>query len=121
VKNDCQKFVGLLFLSRDYAHKAHLNSTSHSEHKALGKFYESIIDLTDSFVEAWQGRNMELIGNIPSLEQAEADPLKVLKRHLDIIEKARSFVPKEDTALNNIIDEIVAVYLSTLYKLKFLK
>lgn len=121
MKKECQQFVGLLFLSRDYAHKAHLNSNSYSEHKALGKFYEELIDLTDTFVEAWQGRNMELIGEIPALEQVESEPLKVLKRHLDIIEKTRDFVPKSDTPLNNIIDGIVEVYLSALYKLKFLK
>lgn len=116
-----QEFIGLLFLSRDFAHKAHLNSKSFSEHKALDKFYHEIIDLADDFVEAWQGRNQELIGEIPQLEQAESSPLEVLKRHLAIIEDIRTFVPQSDTALNNIIDEIVALYLSTLYKLKFLK
>ena len=38
----------------------------------------------------------------------------------DIEEMRYKVVDKSDTALQNIIDEIVALYLSTIYKLKFL-
>jgi hypothetical protein len=44
-----------------------------------------------------------------------------LEDQLAEIEKNRYvFCEKDETALQNIIDEIVALYLSTLYKLKFL-
>ena len=46
----------------------------------------------------------------------------MLARHLDSVEKIRyTAVNKTDTALQNIIDEAVAEYLSTLYKLRNLK
>lgn len=121
MKKDIQQFIALLFLSRDFAHKAHLNSKSYAEHVALGSFYDEIIGLADSLSEAWQGRNLELIGDIPTLQSPQGDSLSVLRRHLEVLEDSRDFIPKEDSTLSNIVDEIVALYLSTIYKLKFLK
>lgn len=117
---DIQQLIALLFLSRDVAHKAHLNSDSYSEHVALGAFYDEIIDLADNLAECWMGRSGKKIGNIPALKSPNGDILSVLKRHLEVIEETRDFLDK-DTALQNIVDEIVAFYLSTIYKLQFLK
>lgn len=116
MKSDVQQFIALLFLSRDVSHKAHLNTDSYAEHMALGGFYEGIITLADSFAEAWMGRNGKRIGDLPDLKNPKGDISKILKVHLEIIEETRDFVGN-DTSLNNIIDEIVALYLSTLYKL----
>ena len=49
-------FIGNLFLARDCAHSTHLNTRSYAKHKALAKFYHQIIDLADSFDEAYQGK-----------------------------------------------------------------
>lgn len=117
---DAQEFMALLFLSRDFAHKAHLNTDKYSEHVALGSFYDEIIDLADSFAETWMGRNLQKIGEIPTFTTKSGDPLTILGKHLDIIKKEREFV-KDDSVLSNIVDEIEALYSSTLYKLKFLK
>jgi hypothetical protein len=47
--------------------------------------------------------------------------VEFLQDQVDEIEKVRyEVVDKTETALQNIIDEIVGLYLSTLYKLKFL-
>jgi hypothetical protein len=118
--NACQ-FVGLLFLGRNVAHSTHLNTRSFSKHMALNTFYDEIIDLADSFAEAYQGRH-GLMGQIvtPPNKKA-ANIIEFLQGQLDEIEKMRYEVcDKSDTAIQNIIDEIVALYLSTLYKLKFL-
>jgi DNA-binding ferritin-like protein len=114
-------FVGLLFLARDVTHSVHLNTRSYAKHKALQKFYEGIVDLADTFAEAYQGRH-GLIGGI-TLQTAKktTNVTEFLSDQLDEIESVRNkVVDKDDTALQNIIDEIVALYLSTLYKLKFL-
>lgn len=114
-------FVGLLFLARDVTHSVHLNTRSYAKHKALQKFYDGIVDLADTFAEAYQGRH-GLIGGI-TLQTAKktANVIEFLQEQLDEIESVRNkVVDKDDTALQNIIDEIVALYLSTLYKLKFL-
>jgi hypothetical protein len=47
--------------------------------------------------------------------------VEFLEDNLKDIEDMRyKVMDKSDTALQNIVDEIVALYLSTLYKLKFL-
>ena len=114
-------FVGHLFLARDVAHSVHLNTRSYAKHKALGTFYDEIVDLADSFAEAYQGRH-GLIGPI-SLQSAKKNGniIEFLQDSLAEIEENRyKFCDENDSAIQNIIDEIVALFLSTLYKLKFL-
>jgi hypothetical protein len=98
-----------------------LNTRSYAKHKALQKFYENIIDLADSFAEAYQGRH-GLIGPI-GLQSAKktTNVVEFLENQLEEIEKCRYEVcEKTDTPLQNLIDGIVELYLSTLYKLRFL-
>jgi hypothetical protein len=117
----CDKFIGMLFLARDVTHSVHLNTRSYAKHKALRKFYEGIIPLADSLAEAYQGRH-GLIGPI-TLHSAKktTNVVEFLQDQLSDIESMRyEVVDKTDTPLQNIIDEIVNLYLSTLYKLRFL-
>ena len=114
-------FVGMFFLARDVTHSVHLNTRSYSKHKALQKFYENIIDLADNFAEAYQGRN-GMIGAI-TLQSSKktANVTEFLEDQLEDIEKYRyDICDKTDSALQNLIDEIITLYLSTLYRLKFL-
>lgn len=120
MKADIRQFMGLLFASRDYAHKAHLATESYAEHKALNSFYDGIVDLADSLAEAWMGRNEQKIGEIPSINAPKGEPLTVFKRLLEVVQDSRDFVA-DDSVLSNIMDEIEALYSSTIYKLKFLK
>jgi len=117
----CAELVGMLFLARDVTHSVHLNTRSYAKHKALQEFYEGIIDLADGFAEAYQGRH-GLIGPI-SLQGAKktSNVVEFLEDQLEAIESMRYEVcPKTDTPLQNLIDGIVELYLSTLYKLRFL-
>ncbi|CAB4184139.1 hypothetical protein UFOVP1362_43 [uncultured Caudovirales phage] len=114
-------FVGLLFLARDVAHSVHLNTRSFSKHSALNTFYDGIIDHADAFAEAYQGRN-GLIGPITLMSAKKtSNIIEFLEDQLKEIESVRYDVcDKTDTALQQLIDNIVDLYLSTLYKLKFL-
>ena len=117
----CNDFMGMFFLARDVSHSVHLNTRSYSKHKALQKFYENIIDLADNFAEAYQGRH-GLIGAI-TLQSSKktTNVTEFLEDQLEEIEKCRyDICDKTDSALQNLIDEIIALYLSTLYRLKFL-
>ena len=117
----CADFVGTLFLARDVAHSVHLNTRSFAKHSALNSFYDEIVDLADKFAEAYQGRH-GLIGPISLMSAKKTTNIvEFLEDSLADIEKTRYEVcDKADTALQNIIDEVVGLYLSTLYKLKFL-
>lgn len=116
------KYVALLFLGRDIAHRVHLKTRSFAEHKALNEFYDEIVDLADSFAEAYQGRYNELL-DIPLLTNDKKGTIAdVLEGQMKWIEDNRaSICPRTETALHNIIDEAVGLYMSTLYKLRFLK
>ena len=114
-------FVGLLFLARDVTHSVHLNTRSYSKHVALNAFYDGIIDHADAFAEAYQGRH-GLMGPI-TLHSAKktSNVIAFLQDSLDEIEKERYNVcDKSDSSLQQLIDNIIELYLTTLYKLRFL-
>lgn len=117
----CADFVGTLFLARDVAHSVHLNTRSFAKHSALNSFYDEVVELADKFAEAYQGRH-GLIGPISLMSAKKTSNIvEFLEDSLADIEKMRYEVcEKTDTPLQNIIDEIIGLYLSTLYKLKFL-
>lgn len=116
-------FIAILFLARDQAHKAHLSTTNGEEHRALNAFYLEVIELADQLAEMYQGRK-GLIESIPTLsdEQVDEQIADTLERYLDLLEKSRyEAVDKTDSAIQNQIDEIIALFLSTNYKLRNLK
>jgi chloramphenicol O-acetyltransferase len=110
-----------LFLARDVTHSVHLNTRSYAKHMALNTFYDEIVGLADTFAEAYQGRH-GLIGPISLMSAKKTtNIIEFLENQLEEIESTRYDVcEKTDTPIQNIIDEIVGLYLSTLYKLKFL-
>jgi len=113
--------VGILFLGRDVAHSTHLNTRSYAKHAALGGFYDAVVGLADTFAETYQGRH-GLIGQVKlqSVKQ-KGDIAAFLEAQLKEIESGRYDVcERDDSPLQNIIDEIVGLYLQTIYKLRFL-
>lgn len=115
------QLMGLLFLGRNVAHSVHLNTRSYSKHVALNTFYDNVIDVADAFAEAYQGRN-GLIGPIaiPAAKKT-TNIVEFLQDQLAEIEKGRYDVcDKSDSTLQQLIDNIVELYLTTLYKLRFL-
>ena len=115
------QLMGLLFLGRNVAHSVHLNTRSYSKHVALNIFYERIIGVADDFAEAYQGRH-GLIGPIaiPAAKKT-TNIIEFLQAQIDEIEKGRYEVcGKDDSTLQQLIDNIVEVYLRTLYTLRFL-
>lgn len=114
-------FVGLLFLARDVTHSVHLNTRSYSKHVALNAFYDGVIDHADAFAEAYQGRH-GLIGPI-TLHSAKKtnNVIEFLEDSLKQIEAARyEICDKSDSSLQQLIDNIVELYLTSIYKLKYL-
>jgi len=114
-------FVAALFLARDVTHRVHLSTRSYAKHMALAGFYEAVVGLADSFAETYQGRH-GVISNIPLASTKQSgNVLDFLEGQLKEIEEERYKVcDRDETAIQNIIDEIVALYLTTIYKLKFL-
>ena len=116
---DIAKFIGVLMMSRTYAHLAHLKTGSYSAHKALNDLYDGLADLLDSFAEAAQGEFGKLDIPYVNMMGSVDNPSKTVASHLKTLEKLSEGCSKG--YLGGIIDAIVALYRSTLYKLNELK
>lgn len=114
-----EELVKKVFCTRNATHLAHWRTKSYAQHKALGSFYDKIIDLTDKLVEAHMGAAGKVIEEfeIPAAKPVK-DILKHLSEEVNWIDEHRSEIADGVAALENIVDEIAALYLSTIYKLK---
>jgi hypothetical protein len=122
MKSMAQPTCGALMMElmhvRTNAHLLHLKTRSYSAHMALGSFYDDLVDLIDSLAEAYQGRyGIINYPDVPFKQEADAIMmLKTIRRYID--DNRMGMVP--DSELQNILDEILALMDSTLYKLEFL-
>lgn len=108
--------IGQLFQSRDMMHIAHLQTLSYAEHKALNEYYDRILDLTDTLLETYFGTIGKRVNfKIPGSEYV--NPQQHLKQLMEYIRKHRSVFGTENTHIQNIIDEIIALISKTLYLL----
>ena len=107
------------FHARTGAHMLHLQTTSYAEHKALEEFYLEIVELTDKFAETYQG-TYSVLDKYPTAGFEIADDAETLVNELEqwITEHRDEIGDDDDTHLQNIIDEIVALARSTRYKLR---
>jgi hypothetical protein len=115
-----EQLISRVFYARNVAHFEHWRTESYSEHKALGKFYDNIIDAIDKLVEAYQGA-FSLIGNIPAPKVTEPDVLKLLEADAEWIEEHHEDICKGNRAVGNLVDGVTDTYLTTIYKLRNLK
>ena len=112
-------FAATLLHSATNTHFFHWSTDSYSKHKALGNYYDEIVELTDDLVEAFMGC-YEQITVFPSTYHLPKEPVKYMESLKAFVDDARKDLPQE-TQLQNIIDEIAQLIDSTLYKLKNLK
>jgi hypothetical protein len=115
-----EQLISRVFYARNLAHYEHWRTESYAQHKALGKFYEGVIDAIDALVEAYQGLN-GLIGSIPSPTDTKGDSLKILKADAEWIEANHEEISGGNRAVANLIDNVTGIYLTTIYKLENLR
>jgi DNA-binding ferritin-like protein len=115
MKKNVADFISTLFHSSTVTHFMHLATDSYAVHKALGKYYPEIVELTDSYAETYSGA-YEKIKDFPENFHNAKDPVKYLTSIKDYVYKNRKALP-DDTELQNIVDEIAALIDSTLYRL----
>lgn len=115
-----EELVSHVFALRNATHLAHWASRSFSEHKALGKFYDGLIDKIDSIVEAYQGY-YGLIGEIRPVNFPKTNITNKIRDELVWINANRSKIAKGNTMMENLIDDLMQLYSTTLYMLVNLK
>lgn len=111
---DVDRFVGKCLMMITYTHVAHFMTKSYAQHMALGDFYDSLQDLVDKFAEVYIGTGK------PYRPVLQVDPtFDVIKSIRGLIEDANKVrVMLNESALENIVDEIKALAFQTLYKLE---
>ena len=117
------QFISTLFASRTQAHVFHLQTNSFAAHKALNEYYDEIVGLADGIAESVQGKYGIITGysNIDLMEGNDCNEVIKYFTALELyVERARQTMP-QDSYIQNQIDEVVALIVSTIYKLKFLK
>ena len=111
------RYVGALMNSREQAHVYHLTTNSFAQHKALQAYYEGIVPLLDSWAEAYMGKYGRL-RRVVMNKRFRQDPKGARAYFKTLLTRIRGMkLPKGDTYLKNIQDEIVALIRSTLYML----
>jgi DNA-binding ferritin-like protein len=115
-----EELIARVFYARNVAHFEHWRAEGvggYARHKALGKFYEDVIDALDSLVEAYQGA-FELVGTVPAPKTKAEDILLILIEDAEWIEKNHEEVCQGNRAVANLLDSVTGVYLSAIYKLR---
>lgn len=109
-------FLMELMHARTNAHVMHLKTRSYAAHVALGDFYDDLVGHIDSIAEAHQGRYG--IMDYPALPfRPESDPIMMIRGLRRYIDDNRAGIC-EHSEIQNLIDEVVALMDSTLYKLE---
>lgn len=91
------------------AHIHHWNTDSYSQHKALGKFYDQLSDLADSFVEATLLEKGKIISSEKALFLGE-NGLELVKHIYTETYRYRNAPGfTQMTEVQNIVDEIAAL------------
>lgn len=121
------KLFSKLFESREMAHIYHLQVNgeqgSHAAHTALNDYYDGILDFIDTLIETYQGQYGIVDGYdvIDTNNTRTTEKLAYFEELVEFVKHARQAISAEDTHLQNIVDEVVALIYRTLYKLKFTK
>ena len=112
------EFASKLFEVETMAHIAHLQTSSFAEHSALNELYSGIVGLRDRFIEGYQGKYGIIKGYKSFTIKEGVDMVDYIEEVCDDCDEMREEL--EDGYLQQIIDDIVDLMASTLYKLKFL-
>lgn len=115
-----ETLVARVFATRNTAHIAHWKTKFHAQHEALGTFYEGLIPKIDALVECYQGCK-GLVGPIPAATAVHADMLvSHLTAEAEWIAAHREKLSGGVPAVANLVDDLQGLYLTTVYKLRYL-
>jgi hypothetical protein len=112
-------FVSYLKDSFDQSVVWHHQTDSYAVHKALGKFYDKIVDLTDGLVESVSGiyeRPTHYQIDSPLDYKSPEQVVRYFKSCYEMIQKERENIYQE-TWVQNQVDEIAQLFAETLYQL----
>ena len=93
------EFIYRMFHARTTAHILHLSTRSYAQHKALGDFYDGIVDLADSIAEGYIGEHGLIDFSGKGRYSHETDAVKAISELKEWVEQHRyEAVEAEDRA-----------------------
>lgn len=112
-----EPLIEKIFQLRNMAHIAHWKTKSYSEHKALEEYYEGVIIDLDRLIETYQGA----FGLVGKIEPESKSIKKDIKEQALWLTENRAEIAQSIPAIENILDELTALHMKTLYKLENLR
>ena len=110
-----KKVLAMLMCGQICLRLIHWNTTSLAQHKAIGKLYDNLADLTDTLAETYMGIYGRF-GNITCSHEQLPDAVAYVAEMANGIQLMRAELPN-DSQLQNIVDEIASAIDTTNYLL----
>ena len=118
------QLISTLMASRTQAHIFHWQVEgigSDAAHRALGAYYDEIVDLFDGLVESFQGRyGIQRGFTSPASFKEDGQFITYFEALSKYVETIRTKIP-QDSYIQNEVDTVVKLIETTKYKLKNLK
>jgi len=91
---DAKDFISVFHQSHTQVKIWHNQTTSYSEHKALGHYYEGILELIDGLVESIQGYRPRITGYTtkPLVDWEEGQSVEYLKGLCEYVAKVKQLI-----------------------------
>lgn len=113
-----EELFGTLQMSVVAGWRKHLRSAKYSKHMALDEFYKEMPDKVDDLIEAWMGAHGKKVGNFTNiLTSSNLNTLKYLTELKRVCKEGRTLMGGNDE-LNSLLDDIINLINTTLYKVK---
>ena len=111
-----EEYFGTLQQSVLDTWREHLKTSKHNIHVILNDFYEDMPEKVDALIEAWMSHNGKVEDYKNTLEPKDMDPIAYLEQLRTFTKEGRELM--KESELESLVDDILSLIDSTLYKLK---
>lgn len=113
-----EELFGTLQMSVVATWRKHLRSAKYGKHMALDEFYKEMPEKVDDLIEAWMGAHGKKVGAFQNtLSSSNMNTLKYLNELRRVCKEGYSLLG-DNEELEGLMDDIVNLINSTLYKVK---
>ena len=113
-----EELFGTLQMSVVATWRKHLRSAKYGKHMALDEFYKEMPEKVDDLIEAWMGAHGKKVGAFQNtLSSSNMNTLKYLNELKRVCKEGYGLLGDNDE-LKSLMDDIVNLINSTLYKVK---
>ena len=113
-----EELFGTLQMSVVSGWRKHLKSAKYGKHMALDEFYKEMPEKVDALIEAWMGAHGKKVGAFQNvLSSSNLNTLKYLGELKKVCRQGYDLLD-DNEELESLLDDIVNLINTTLYKVK---